>query len=101
MRAAVTILLGSLATFLTAMIILWMFFSDVKSVASSDVAQTSVQLQTAFFLLTIEILSAFGILIASVAILTLWAHPLQAASSQIAHRGAVVTRRAWRSHCRS
>jgi hypothetical protein len=75
MRAAVTILLGSVVTFLTAMIVLRIFFSDIKPVAWSFVAQSSERLQTAFFLRTIENLAAFGIGIASVAILTLWVVP--------------------------
>jgi hypothetical protein len=73
MRAAVTIFLGSLVTSLTAMTVLRIFFSDVKPVAWGDAAQSSERLQTAFFLLTIENLAAFGMAIALAAILTLWA----------------------------
>ena len=75
MCAAVKVLLGSVVTFLTAMAVLWIFFSDVKRVPWGDVAQSSVRLQTAFFLLTIENLAVFGIVLAAVAILTLWAYP--------------------------
>ncbi|MGC1354196.1 MAG: hypothetical protein WA851_00140 [Xanthobacteraceae bacterium] len=75
MCAAVKVLLGSVVTFLTAMAVLWIFFSDVKPVPWGDVAQSSVRLQTAFFLLTIENLAVFGIVLAAVAILTLWAYP--------------------------
>jgi hypothetical protein len=75
MRAAVTILLGSLVTFLTAMTVLRIFFSDVKPVAWSDATQSSLRLESAFFLLTVENLAAFGIAIALAAMLTLWAAP--------------------------
>jgi hypothetical protein len=80
-RAAVSIFLGSLVTLLTAMTILRIFFSDVKPVAWSDAAQSSERLQTAFFLLTVENLAAFGLVIAMAAILTLWATSYRAPSS--------------------
>jgi len=72
MRAAVKILLGSSVTFITAIMLLRIFLSDVKPIAWSDAAQSNSRLQLAFFLLTIENIAAFAIAIALIAIFTLW-----------------------------
>jgi hypothetical protein len=75
MRAAVTILLASVAAFLAAKIPLWIFFPDVKPVAWGEEAQSSERLQAAFLLLTVENLAVVGVVIALAAILTLWTCP--------------------------
>jgi hypothetical protein len=55
-------------------------FSDVKPVAWGDVAQSSVRLEAAFLLLTVENLAAVCAAIALAAILTLWARSRYAIS---------------------
>jgi len=73
MTGALKILFGSAVTFVTTMMILRIFFSDVKPIAWSDAAQAGGRLQLAFFLLTVENIAAFGIAIALIAIFALWA----------------------------
>jgi hypothetical protein len=81
MRAAVKILLGSLVTFAAAWGALRVFFSDVKPVAWGEAAQSSVRLETAFLLLTIENLAAVVAAIALASLLILWARSYRALSS--------------------
>ena len=78
MRAAVKILLMTAVTFFTTMMLLRMFFSDVKPIAWSDAVQSNARLQFAFFLLTVENIAAFGGAIALIALFTLWARSYRA-----------------------
>jgi hypothetical protein len=80
MRAAVMILLGSVLTFVAAWSAMRIFLSDVKPVAWGDVAQSSVRLEAAFLLLTVENLAAVCAAIALAAILALWARSRYAIS---------------------
>jgi len=78
MRSTVKILFVTAVTFFATMVLLRMFFSDVKPIAWSDAVQSSARLQLAFFLLTVENIAAFGSAIALIAIFTLWARSYRA-----------------------
>jgi hypothetical protein len=78
MRAVVKILFVTAVTFFTTMMLLRMFFSDVKPIAWSDAVQSSTRLQLAFFLLTVENIAALGSAIALIALFTLWARSYRA-----------------------
>jgi len=86
MRAAVKILILTAVTFFTAMMLLRMFFSDVKPIAWSDAAQSSARLQLAFFLVTVENIAVFGSAIALIAMLTLWGRSYRAGPPSEARR---------------
>ena len=82
MRAAVKLLLWSGVTLLITLIPLRIFFSDVKPIAWSEVTQTSIRLQAAFFLLTVENIALFGAALALIAMFTLWVRSYRAAPSK-------------------
>jgi hypothetical protein len=82
MRTAVRLLFGSLAVLFTTMLSLRIFFTDVKPIAWSEVAQSSIRLEAAFFLLIVENIAAFCFAVASIAMFVLWVRRNRIVSSE-------------------
>jgi hypothetical protein len=82
MRIAVRLLLWSVVALLTTMMPLRIFFADVKPIAWSEMTQSSVRLEVAFFLATVENIAAFCIAIALAAMFVLWVRSYPAVPSK-------------------